>query len=102
MQQFNKKEWQFPFSYVVMAIFLLFVALPIFGQGIKITASVDRNPVSMNEGFVYQVKVTGNTNSLPEVQLPNFSTFRIIQGPNQSTNFQILNGAISNSKTYTL
>ncbi|RMH77555.1 MAG: protein BatD [Calditrichaeota bacterium] len=73
---------------------------PLTAKDIQITASVDRNPVGVGEQFVYQVEVTGATQSLPEPALPDLSAFTVISGPNVSTSFQIVNGAVSSSKTF--
>jgi len=83
-----------------------FVVLVLFSLGlsqeIKITAKVDKNPVGLNEQFVYEVEISGSVQNLPEVQLPDLSQFAVLGGPNVSTSFQIINFNMSASKTYSI
>ncbi|NIS38750.1 hypothetical protein GWN26_12180, partial [Candidatus Saccharibacteria bacterium] len=80
---------------------LLLIGLPLIGQDIKITATVNQNPVGVNDQFTYQVEISGSTQNLPDPQLPKLDDFRVVSGPNVSTSFQFINGAVSSSKTYT-
>ncbi len=75
---------------------------PALGKDIRVTASVNRNPVGVNEQFRYQLEVKGGFQSLPEPSLPDFADFRIVAGPSVSSNFQYINGEVTNSKTYTV
>jgi hypothetical protein len=72
------------------------------GQDIKVSASVDRNPVGVDEQFVYQVEISGSLQNLPNVELPDFYEFAIVGGPSSSSSFQIINFKVSSSKTYTV
>lgn len=88
--------------YSLAAFLLLIPFLSGWGQDIKITASVDKNPVGLNEQFSYEVEVSGSTQNLPNVNLPDFSEFAIVGGPSTSTSFQIVNFDMKASKTYTM
>jgi len=85
--------------------FILWILLS-FGwlaaQNIQITASIDRNPVGLNEQFTYQVEIKGETNNLPEVKLPDFENFAVLSGPNVSTSVQIINFKMSSTRTYSV
>jgi len=74
----------------------------LFARDIKLTASVDRNPVALNEQLTYTVQISGKSQSLPEVKLPDFGNFAILSGPNVSTSFQIINFNMTASKTYSV
>ncbi len=78
------------------------VAVGIRAQDIRLTASVDPNPVAVGEQFIYRVEVSGSVQNLPEVELPNLDQFALLAGPNVSSSFQIINFSMQASKTYTL
>ena len=64
-------------------------------------ASVDKNPVALGDQFTLSfilnnAGVSGGKN----MRLPDLSRFHIMSGPNQSTNMQFINGAVSSSVTY--
>lgn len=71
-------------------------------QEIILTASIDRNPVGLNEQFTYTLEIKGASSGYSEPQLPDFADFRIMGGPNVSTSVQIINGAYSASKIYSV
>ncbi len=86
--------------FILTALFAGFS--PASGKDIRVTASVNRNPVGVNEQFRYQLEIKGGFQSLPEPSLPDFADFRIVAGPSVSSNFQYINGKVTNSKTYTV
>jgi hypothetical protein len=83
-------------------ICLIFLILPVitFGQ-VVLKAFVSNNSVTINDQFSYSVEVSGNSGSLPDIELPDFKDFYIVGGPSQSSNVQYVNGKVSASKTYT-
>lgn len=85
----------------VLTVFILFsIFSPGLGEDISITASVDKNPVGIDEQFTYQVEVSGSIQNLPDVQLPDFKDIAILGGPNVSSSFQLNNFNMKASKTY--
>ena len=82
--------------------FLLLGSFSLLGQDIKLIASIDRNPVGLNEQFVYQLEISGSGSGVPDPNLPGFEDFRILGGPNVSTSVQIVNGSMSSSKSYSV
>lgn len=71
-----------------------------FLWGQSFTASVDVNPVGLNDRF--QISFTfesSNINSIKNFSPPSFKDFRVLSGPNQSTSMQIINGVSSSSLT---
>ncbi|MDI6802934.1 MAG: BatD family protein [Bacteroidota bacterium] len=60
-------------------------------------ASVDRNRVVMGERIEITFSLNGSGKNF---QPPDFKDFLVLSGPNQSTSMQIINGAISQSISY--
>jgi hypothetical protein len=65
---------------------------------IKLTATVNKNPVGTNEQFT--LTYTLNTNG-GNFTPPVLKDFNVLSGPNQSTSMQFINGAMSQSITLT-
>lgn len=89
--------WRVPWKALWVAAML--AAMPAAAQEIALEASLDRNPVWVNQTFTYRLEVSGQASSMPEPNLPPFSEFRVVAGPNTSTSFQIINGKVSSNKT---
>ncbi len=82
-------------------LFLLFAISISFSfalaQDVSFTASVDRNRIEMGE----QIEITFSLNgSGKNFQPPPFNDFLVLSGPNQSTSMQFINGALSQSISY--
>lgn len=84
---------------VLFFIILFSIAKVAIAQDASFNASVDRNKIGMGE----QIEVTftlngssGGSNFRP----PSFNDFQTLSGPNQSTNMQFINGAMSASVSY--
>ncbi len=92
--------------YKMYSILVIFISLlfhhHLIGQEIQLIASVNKNPVGVDEQFVFSVEISGSTQSLPDVELPDFSDFMVVGGPSTSSSFQIVNFKVSASKTYTI
>jgi hypothetical protein len=86
--------------YFFVGIILCF-SLSVFGQDIKLSASVDRNPVDLDDQITYQLEVSGSSQNLPEPSLPDFGKFTILGGPSVSSSYQIINFNVKASKTFT-
>ncbi|MBN1300546.1 MAG: BatD family protein [Melioribacteraceae bacterium] len=85
---------------------LLFTFFVILGSGElsaqQFKASVDKTTVGQNERFQVYFEFSGSDiNSLSNFRNPSFNGFKVLSGPNQSTNMQIINGQVSASLTYT-
>ncbi len=65
------------------------------------TASVDKNPVGLNDRFKLTLTIE---NASGNITPPNLNDFNLVFGPAKSTSYQIVNGQASNtiSFTYTL
>src|SRR5688572_3092472 len=60
----------------------------------KFTASVNRNPVGLNEQFQLSFELNANGSSF---RPPVLNDFMVLSGPNQSTSMQFINGSMSQS-----
>ncbi len=64
-------------------------------QEIVFSASVNKKQVALND--YVQLTYTIKNAELNQFQQPDFSKFKILSGPNQSTSMQIVNGRMSSS-----
>ena len=79
--------------------FLLITAGTLFAQKFEMTA--DRTKVGVNERFqVYLTFEKNDNDNVSDLNPPSFEGFRILSGPNQSTNMQIINGNVSSSISF--
>ena len=82
-----------------------YIALLILASGIAVaqdgrfTTSVDRTQVTMGEQFEISFTMEG-TAAAKNFRPPAFTDFLPLSGPNQSTNMQFINGAMSSSVAY--
>ncbi len=82
----------------VVAILMLLTS-NLYAQ--KFSASVDKTAIRQNERFqVYFEFADGDNNKLRNFRPPAFTGLRVLSGPNQSTNMQIINGKMNSSITY--
>jgi hypothetical protein len=88
--------------YYILLIITFFAFKISQAADIKLVASVDRNPVGLDEQFSYEVEVSGSTQNLPNVNMPDFSDFAVVGGPSTSSSFQIINFKVKSSKNYTM
>ncbi|BAU53868.1 BatD family protein [Mucilaginibacter gotjawali] len=77
--------------------FLLFCTGTLFGQGIKFTASVNKNPVATGDIVEITFAVNGNAERFSP---PQFTGFQVAGGPNESQSMEIINGNSSVSMSY--
>lgn len=84
----------------LMTIMLFLAASGLQAQDLKLTATVNKTTVGIDESFTYQLEISAPVKNLPDPDLPDFSNFAVLSGPNVSTSFQIINFDMSASKTY--
>ncbi len=86
---------------ILFAVALVLLPLSLHAQDPVFQAVLDRNPVGQGEQFTYSL-VLGNAGmgGGKNLQLPDLGKFHIMGGPNQSSNMQFINGAVSSSVTY--
>ncbi|HLF13898.1 MAG TPA: BatD family protein [Bacteroidota bacterium] len=83
-------------------IFLLTVSLAgesPAAQDVVFRATAEKSNIAMGERIEVGFQLSG-TQSGRNFQPPDFRDFVVLSGPNQSTNFQVINGAVSSSITY--
>jgi BatD DUF11 like domain len=86
-------------KYILILVFLYMLQWKIFPQ--SFTASVDNQKVGLNDQFQVSFTFSGNDiNNLSNFKPPSFSSFMVLSGPNQSTSVQIINNAVSATKTF--
>jgi len=82
----------------LVGIILIYAAV-LYPQ--SFTASVQSTTVGINDQFEVTFNFSGqNINGVRSFTPPNFKGFMILSGPNQSTSMQIINGAVSGSRSY--
>ena len=89
----------FPFA-IILAIGL-FHPVESWGKDISFTATVNRTSLTQSDYFTLTLEVKGSIGSLPTPEISALEDFYILSGPNESTNFQYINGRLSASKSIT-
>jgi hypothetical protein len=84
---------------ILLLIFILGVLSQSFAQDASFVTVVDRNKMSSDEQFEVTFTLNGSSGG-SNFRPPAFNDFLTISGPNQSTNMQFINGAMSSSVTY--
>jgi len=80
---------------------LVFVLFPAWILGQSFTASSSSTRVGEGEQFEVSFTYSGtDMNSITNYQPPGFKDFLVLSGPNQSSSMQIINGAVSGSRTF--
>ena len=90
------------FIKIKVKIFLalvLFTSVALFAQ--TFTASTNNTTVGLSDQFQVTFTFAGqDINGIRSFSPPNFNGFMILSGPNQSTSMQIINSAVSASRSY--
>ncbi len=83
---------------ILLTLGMLFLYNFTIAQDLKFTVEVNRQEVLM--GNYFEVKFTLENSKGDNFSPPDFSSFHIIGGPNQSSAYSMMNGAVSQSVTY--
>ncbi len=87
------KRWNLSFGFWILCVCL------VAGQSApKFTAEVSTDSVLMENYF--EVKFTLENGQGKNFEPPSFSDFQIVGGPNQSSNFSMINGEVKQSMTF--
>jgi hypothetical protein len=89
------------FKCLLSGFVVLTGVLPLYAQDVQIEATVNQNTVSQDEQFEYKVEVKGASVSLPNPVIPPLEGLLVLSGPMSSTSVQIINGKMSQSKSFT-
>ena len=79
-------------------LFLMLFVSQISAQEFETTA--DRTTVGVGERFQVYFTFKGESNEISGFRPPSFEGLRVLSGPNQSTNMQIINGQVNSSITF--
>jgi BatD DUF11 like domain len=81
--------------------FLLYLFYASITLAQPFTASASSDKVGINDRFQVSFTFSGtDINGLSNYTAPAFRNFLVLSGPNQSTNMEIINGAVSSSRTF--
>jgi hypothetical protein len=81
--------------------FCILIAGSAWGQDVQVTASIGSDSVGVQDQFQLTVTVSGKDSGDAEPpRVASFKGFRIVSGPNVSTQFQWINGRTSSSKSF--
>jgi len=85
---------------IVMLLLLCFISFVVMeAQDAKFTVSVSTDSILMDNQF--QVSFTLENVQGTEFEAPIFGDFDVLSGPNMSSNFSMMNGAVTQTMTYT-
>ena len=77
---------------------VLFLLIGYFSYGQTFTLTADANKIIQNSTVSIQYKLDGAKGS--GFKNPNFGSLELVSGPSQSTSMQIINGAMSQSQSF--
>jgi len=80
---------------------MLLVAGTLYGQDTQVSASVGADSVGVQDQFQLSITVSGKESG--DAEAPRFTSlkgFRVVSGPNVSTQFQWVNGRTSSNKSF--
>lgn len=84
-----------------LVLLLMLFASRTFAQDASFEASVDKNPVAVDDQFTlsFELKNAGMSGG-KNLKLPSLERFHVLAGPSTSSNMQWINGQVSSSVTY--
>lgn len=84
---------------IVLLLFTTALSYNLFAQ--EFTATVDKTVVGQYDRFqVYFTFNGSDVNGVQNFRPPSFQNFKVLSGPNQSTQMQFINGKVSGSLTF--
>ena len=88
---------------ILFTLLFLLLLIPGFSSArdLDIKSYVDKTEVGLTDYFNLTVEISGSIGSIPNPELPDLGDFYILSGPNESSSYQFINGAMSASKTFT-
>ncbi len=86
--------------HILSGILLAACTAAVRAEDVRVTASVDRKAMALNERLTLQVTVAGTQNAVPP-RFRELTGLRVLQGPSTSKQMNIVNGAMSSSVTFT-
>jgi len=83
--------------HIVSTLLLICISLATFAQDFEFTAATSNTEVRTGDRFQLEFAANGKISNF---RPPNLSNFRVLSGPNQSTNMSWVNGKTKASYTY--
>jgi len=83
----------------IFIIACFFSVAQLSAQDATISASVSKNTIGLAERFKFTITIA-NGNNAKDLRAPSLTDFQVLGGPNQSTNIQTFNGAVTQSISY--
>jgi tetratricopeptide (TPR) repeat protein len=88
-------------SAVLLLLFLHLLCSSAWGQDVQVTASVGSDTVGIQDQFQLAITVSGRDSGDAEnPQISRLQNFRVVSGPNISTQFQWINGRSSSNRSF--
>jgi hypothetical protein len=85
----------------IASALLLLVAASAFGQDTQVTASISSDTVGVQDQLQLSITVSGKDSGDAEPpRVQNVKGFRVVSGPNVSSQFQWINGRTSSTKSF--
>ncbi len=91
--------WRWRGAVLLFLSLVIVTGMCLAAEEVSFKASAGRTSMVMGEQVNVNFQLTG-TQTGRNFQPPDFRDFVVLTGPNQSTNFQMVNGAVSTSITY--
>jgi len=86
---------------MLMSVMLMLLTSMAQAQDATFEAKVDKNPVALGDPFTLSLTLSSaGLSGGKNLQLPDLGKFRMMSGPNQSSNVEFINGAVSSAVTY--
>jgi oxygen tolerance protein BatD len=84
-------------KHIGLTFIAIIIASSIFAQDFEFTAATSRTEVATGDRFQIEFAANGK---ITNFKAPNLSNFRVLSGPNQSTNMSWVNGKTNASYSY--
>ena len=81
----------------LVAIFCVFVVSFVFGQQGSLSVKVNKDTIAKDEVVTVEFLLDNLTGNF---QAPDFRGFQVVSGPNTSSSFRMMNGEVSQKKSY--
>jgi len=94
-----KNKWQLIFKRAIYALALLVIfSSDLLAQEISFSASVNKNPIGLNDHFSFTLTIRNGKGNIIN---PDLSDFNLLYGPGSSTSIQFVNGKQTSTYSYT-
>jgi len=87
---------------IILTLFvLLLTGFPVWSQDVEVSATVGRDTVGIHDQIQLSIRVSGeDSNDAENPLITNLQGFKVASGPSIGTQFQLINGRSSSSKSF--